>query len=326
MKKYLEAFRARKCLPTLFRETIPTPQGLILALPLYWKHDINSRFVNRLFAIFKGGDFGGRRLFWRDTPHAERKTLVRQARNLGARDTRGFTINCTEIIVDTVLAAVDPDSDRAHVMWRLFSVKMFDGKIVPLYRVNTRLGKGRELLLRIARWPFGEMSSNLSVLNNRLRNGGEDRSCHPEIFYPTSHDLQLEIELLYENNLQSSYTHYCGADAFDLTNAVMLMTRHHRAGVHTAKLYRDAGVEAGKEGRWVLDNPILLDTGPRRRAAVVDQLCRVLEDRQHAKAGWALDFYQQLHDWTYDVQKRSSEFENDCWVCTENHHAKTLAD
>lgn len=323
MKKYLEAFRARKCLPTLFRETIPTPQGLRLDLPLYWKHDINSRFVNRLFALFEGAGFGGRRIFWRDTEHMERKTLVRQARDLGVRDTRGFLINSTEIIVDTILVAVEPDADRPQVMWRLFSVKMADGTIVPLYRANTRLGKHREVLHRVARWPFGEMASNINVLVNRLRNGGEDKSCHPEVFYPASHDLQLEIEMLYENDKHSSFTHYCGADAFDLGIAVELMVRHHRAGTATSKGYRELGVESGTETDWVVNSPIALTSSPRRQAALTDQLTRVLQDRQHAKSSWALDFYHKLHDWTYATHDRCSEFENDQWICTEKNNART---
>lgn len=324
MKKYLEAFRARKCLPTLFRETIPTPQGLRLDLPLYWKHDINSRFVERLFAIFEGVGAGfGRRMFWRDTGHAERKTLVRQARDLGVRDTRGFLINSTEIIVDTVLVATDPEADRPQVLWRLFSVKTTDGTVIPLYRVNTRLGKHREVLHRVARWPFGEMASNINGLTNRLRNGGVNKSCHPEVFYPTTDDLQLEIELLYENDKQSSYTHYCGADAFDLSVAIELMANHHRSVANTAKLYRSFDVEGGAETDWVLNNPVLLTSSPRRQAALTDQLTRVLQDRQHAEASWALDFHQKLHDWTYATPARSSEFENDRWICTEKDNART---
>lgn len=323
MKKYLEAFQARKCLPTLFRETIPTPQGLRLDLPLYWYHDIMSNMTNKLFALFEGDIVGGRRIFWRDTEHAERKTIVRRARNLGVRDTRGFLINSTEIIVDTILVAVEPTADRPQVMWRLFSVKMADGTVIPLYRVNTRLGKGREVLHRVARWPFGEMTSNINVLVNRLRNGGEDKSCHPEVFYPTTHDLQLEIELLYENDKHSSFTHYCGADAFDLGNAVELMVRHHRTAEITSKVYRDLGVELWEETDWVLNNPVMLSSSPRRQAALTDQLTRVLQDRQHAKSSWALDFYHKLHDWTYATPDRSSEFENDQWICTEKNNART---
>ena len=320
MKKYFDKCKERGLLPTLFRETIATPGGLHLQLPLFWYYDSEAQFANSLFSIFEGTKDSGRSEFWRDIPLADRKALVRKARSLGLRDTKSFVVPAKEIVVESILLSNVKNPESPTTMWRLFSAVLEDGNKVPLYRVTTRLGHFRSTLYRVARWPFGPMASNIINLSNQLHHEGPSTHCHQEIFYPSSCGLQEEIEWLYDSASRGQARQFCAASDFDLAKVLERFIDPHISVCKMGRVYAKHGAPRGDEVNWVMNNPVILSTSPRRAAYLTNQLVRVLEDRQHAQCSWALDFHKKLYDCAFVNGARCCGLQNNSRVCLETEN------
>lgn len=194
----------------------------------------------------------------------------------------------TELVVDTVVCFHRAPSEEFvktmgeqywnATIWRLYSIVDYEGKLVPLYRVNTSAQAYPDTgdiktgtMHRVARNPY--INDGSIVRNGELRSAetSELKHCHPEVFFPEHDNLWAALQDVYDTMTSRYDNHWCPADAFDLAGSM----------------------EAGKLSLQPVEIATSISRGNRLRK----NLERVLTSPQSAKVSWVTRLVQRI-GWT----------------------------
>lgn len=207
-------------------------------------------------------------------------------------DVNAFTYDLelpsNELVVDTIVC-FQSSSDKEFIeasgecywnatIWRLYSIVDYEGKLVPLYRVNTKArahSDSEEIktstMHRIARNPY--IADDSIVRNGELRcaETSERIHCHPEVFFPEHDNLWAALQDVYDTLTSRYDNHWCPADGFDMAGSM----------------------EKGKLSM----QPVEISTSISRGNRLRKNLERVLTTPQSAKLSWVTRLVQRI-GWT----------------------------
>ena len=194
----------------------------------------------------------------------------------------------TELVVDTIVCFQRSPSEAFvkttgeqywnATIWRLYSIVDYEGKLVPLYRVNSGVQAYPDTddiktntMHRVARNPYIEDGS--IVRNGELRSVETPgrTHCHPEVFFPEHDNLWAALQDVYDTMTGRYDNHWCPADGFDLS-----------ASLESAKLSL---------------KPVEIGTSISRGNRLRKNLERVLTTPQSAKLSWITRLVRRI-GWT----------------------------